>query len=219
MEKFKNLWHSGLRATLNVEAENGQASVTLKAGLGCIPPPRHNPSHRGQAYQRRQDRRQAAHVAAENHQAQTEQVSAEQVNERESDQVAEEAAVLPVREENVIEAEQAEESFPCQVCDFSSNWENGLAIHMSRKHKNMQQLDGNESLSEEPLDEEYYRTRHYWEKGRLGTAYQAYIDANELIEKSDLNKDAKEKEKAKILEARKTAFGIHYKYNPPWSLN
>ena len=83
----------------------------------------------------------------------------------------------------------------------------------------MQQLDGNESLSEEPLDEEYYRTRHYWEKGRLGTAYQAYIDANELIEKSDLNKDAKEKEKAKILEDRKTAFGIHYKYNPPWSLN
>ena len=37
--KFKHLWHAGVKASLNIEAEHGEASVTLKAGLGCIPPP------------------------------------------------------------------------------------------------------------------------------------------------------------------------------------
>ena len=57
--KFKTLWHAGLEASLNIEAENGKAYVTLKAGLGHIPPP---PPHdgyvprfgRGPAYHRRQ---------------------------------------------------------------------------------------------------------------------------------------------------------------------
>ena len=37
--KFKHLWHAGVKASLNIEAEHGEASVTLKAGLGCIPHP------------------------------------------------------------------------------------------------------------------------------------------------------------------------------------
>ena len=38
VQKFKSLWHAGLKATLNVEAENGEASVKLNACLGYIPP-------------------------------------------------------------------------------------------------------------------------------------------------------------------------------------
>ena len=55
-----------MRATLNIEEENGQASVTLKAGLLFIPPPAqaHKPA-RCPAYQRRQDRRQAARLVTE----------------------------------------------------------------------------------------------------------------------------------------------------------
>ena len=57
--KFKNLWHSGVKATLTFQCENGDASVTLKAGLGSLPD--HLPSHHGHiTYYRRQNRRGAA---------------------------------------------------------------------------------------------------------------------------------------------------------------
>ena len=68
--KFKFLCHAGLQATLKVEADNGEASVTLTAGLGPIAPPPpincHGPSryYRGPSYQRRQARRKAAREAA-----------------------------------------------------------------------------------------------------------------------------------------------------------
>ena len=68
VEKFKHLWHAGLKTTLNVEAENGQASVTLKAEIGFIPPPFQVPRTvsllKGPSYQRTQDRRRAARAAA-----------------------------------------------------------------------------------------------------------------------------------------------------------
>ena len=62
--KFKNLWHCGQKATLKVDSENGEAVVTLTAGLGHIPPPfsfnRNNEQtcrpYRGASYQRRQRR-------------------------------------------------------------------------------------------------------------------------------------------------------------------
>ena len=37
--KFKNLWHAGVKATLTFQSDNGEAFVTLKAGLGSLPPP------------------------------------------------------------------------------------------------------------------------------------------------------------------------------------
>ena len=55
--KLKYLCSVGLRATLTVEADNGEASVVLKASLGVIQPPdntRHQGAyfcHRGPAYQ------------------------------------------------------------------------------------------------------------------------------------------------------------------------
>ena len=60
--------------------------------------------------------------------------------------------------------DQAEDGFLCEVCDFKSNWANGLAIHLTRKHANIEQLDGSNSIcenSEKEKDEEYSRTVHY----------------------------------------------------------
>ena len=69
--KFKYLWHSGFKTSLIIEAENGEALVTLKSNLGVIHPPHHGGPQRGQfhryrgpSYQRRQEKRQAARTAA-----------------------------------------------------------------------------------------------------------------------------------------------------------
>ena len=34
------------------------------------------------------------------------------------------------------------DTFYCELCDFVSSWETGLKVHESRKHKNIEQLDG-----------------------------------------------------------------------------
>ena len=122
-------------------------------------------------------------------------------------------------ETNKNEAEQAPADFNCTICDFKSKWKNGLSVHITRKHGRIEQLDGNCTDTEDSdVDEQYFRTRHYWEFGRLGSAYQTYIDACEIIEKSDLEDVEKEKEKVKLLDARKSAFGSNYKFYPPWCL-
>ena len=59
-------------------------------------------------------------------------------------------------------------------------------------------------------------TENYWKTGNLGTIFQTYLDANMILEKSDLAEDIKAIENEKILEARKHAFGKEYKYYPPW---
>lgn len=244
VQKFKNLWHAGLKASLNVDAENGEASVTLKADLGYIPPPFHvlrphgQPPRpqRGPAYQRRQERRQAARAAAGNAASHAEEVidivvsddasHAEEVSDalvgdnvneelRESIPKAEEVRE-PSSQSKKNEAEKAQENFPCLLCDFKSNWENGLNIHMARKHTRIEQIDGN--IEDSFQDEEYEATKHYWETGRLGSVYQVFLDANEVIEKCELSEDEKEKEKAKVSEARKNAFGSQYIHFPPWNL-
>ena len=39
--------------------------------------------------------------------------------------------------------------FNCEICDFKSNKESGLKIHMSRKHPVLEQIDGNTEQPEE----------------------------------------------------------------------
>ena len=228
--KFKYLWHAGFKATLNIEAEHGEAFVTLRAGLGSIPPPFYLPkppsqtpqAYRGPAYQRRQERRRAARTSAENVAKHAENANDPQpsdgLNVTASDQVADEATEIPTIEEiNVSEAEDVSEFFEYILCDFRSNWNNGLKIHITRKHGKIEQLDGNTTENDESADERYAGTKHYWEFGRLGTVYQTFLDANDIIDKSALDKDDKEIEKDKILDARKTAFGKYFLHFPPWS--
>jgi hypothetical protein len=116
-------------------------------------------------------------------------------------------------------AEEARHDFPCLICDFGSNWESGLLIHMTENHTMMEQVDGNATLMEDALveDDIYADTCHYWKTGKLGSASQTFIDANKIIDSSNLSEEVKETEKAKVLEARKCAFGDNYKHVPPWN--
>ena len=87
---------------------------------------------------------------------------------------------------------------------------------MTRKHSNIEQIDGNSSENEDFDDKKYLGTERYWKTGKLGTIFQDFLDANDIIERSDMSKEDKEKEYDKILEARKSAFGTHFKDYPPW---
>ena len=66
-------------------------------------------------------------------------------------------------------------------------------------------------------DDKYVKTLHYWEKGRITTIFQSYLDVLEVLENSDLTEESKELEKAKVLAARKEAFGKDFVLFPPWS--
>ena len=88
---------------------------------------------------------------------------------------------------------------------------------MTRKHSSVEQLDGNVTFDDDDMDEEYKRTQHYWKSGWLGSVYQCFLDANHIIENSNLEEEVKKLEKEKILDARKLAFGDNFSYYPPWS--
>ena len=107
------------------------------------------------------------------------------------------------------------EMFDCDLCDFSSSWENGLKVHMSRKHSKIEQLDG--TVDGDGYDQDYDGSKHYWAKGWLGGAYQSFIDANETVEKCDMLEEEKKNLKETILRSRKEALGASYSYYPPWS--
>ena len=41
-----------------------------------------------------------------------------------------------------LESEQEKTGFNCDLCDFKSSWKNGLIVHIGRKHRKIEQLDG-----------------------------------------------------------------------------
>ena len=49
-----------------------------------------------------------------------------------------------------------------ELSDFSSNWDNGLRIHNTRMHMNIEQLDG-------------------CEDGYLGTVFQTFLDTLDIL--------------------------------------
>ena len=221
--KFKNLLYAGRDATLNLKSENGRALVTLSLDLGHVLDQDQYTmrSRNGPSRQRRRDRRAAARSEKEQAVAQTNE-NAENANnnvEETNDQgaanntIAEEATnVLSANESSSQEIEEEEHS--CSICDFTSKWKNGLAVHMSRKHSRIEQLDGISDGTGQ--DEKYDRTSHYWAYGRIGISYQNYLEAIEIIETSDLEIHDKEVEKLKVMKARKEAFGKNFKNFPPW---
>ena len=95
------------------------------------------------------------------------------------------------------------ENFERELCDFSSNWNNGLKVDMSKEHNKIEQLDGFYDKVDDQDENEYEGSKHYWKTGWLGAAYQNYLDAMEVLNKSDLAISDKEEEKIKVLEARK----------------
>ena len=162
--KFHQLRKSGVTAHLDVDTHAGEAWVGLRVMLG---PPQHQPAqrHRSPSYFRRQERRRAARQSSE----ESDKVVAEQVATVSTEENA--VKVTESSEGNAVEAtsdEKVAKELECEICDFKSNRATGLRIHMSRKHANIEQLDGNTSLlnsgygwSDEVDDE----IEHFLEKG------------------------------------------------------
>ena len=48
------------------------------------------------------------------------------------------------------------EVFKCDACEFETSRKTGLTIHMSKKHDVIEQLDGNNSSSEDGSSESYW---------------------------------------------------------------
>ena len=241
--KFQQLWQAGETAHLNLETHAGQAWVGLRVQVRDFPGPAQQdhywhhyfakPSQRSPAYHRRQEKRRAARTTAtvEKHQkieSSTEQVndeipldSSEIIAEKATDQNVEKVAVKASPNSEIIDKkdettsdEVTQPEFTCDLCDFKSNWENGLKIHLARKHTRIEQLDGFIDM-EGDNDEKYERTRHYWKEGRLGSGYQTYLDAIDILTNSEFSEESKTSEKGKVFEARKISFGTNL-YFPPW---
>ena len=142
--KFHQLREAGKTAHLDLDTFAGKAWVGIRVMLDDVSV--HHQQQQGRrrspAYFRRQERRKAAARAAEGGEsrdvggAPTEK-STEEV---ESD--------ITSHKSN---ADEAILSFDCELCDFKSNREAGVTIHMTRKHASIEQLDGN--TEEEVLDE------------------------------------------------------------------
>ena len=50
---------------------------------------------------------------------------------------------------------------------FYSNFENGLKVHLARKHSKVEQLDGHHDEVDED-DDFYAGSKHFWKNGWLG---------------------------------------------------
>ena len=143
--KFHQLWEAGVTAHLDLDTHAGEAWVGLRAQLGRVPGPlqstNHGPprrSHRNPAYYRRQERRKAAKTAdaavAASVEVTDSEPSAGKVNGDDflNMILAETAEIGNSSDKNEISAVEAE-TYPCEICDFESNWTNGSKIHMSRR--------------------------------------------------------------------------------------
>ena len=143
--------------------------------------------HRSPAYYRRQERRKAAKTADAAVAASVEvtdlEPSAGKVNGDDflNMILAETAEIGNSSDKNEISAVEAE-TFPCEICDFESNWTNGLKIHMSRRHSRIEQIGGN-------FDSE--GDENYWKDGNISQLYQSFLDVNKIIEESEKKRKLK----------------------------
>ena len=80
----------------------------------------------------------------------------------------------------------------------------------------MEQFDDLKNAENSEIDQKYENTKHYWKTGWLGTNYRTFVDANDIIESSEILEEQKKIELTKVLEARKKAFGRSYTNFPPW---
>ena len=95
--------------------------------------------------------------------------------------LAETAEIGNSSDKNEISAVEAE-TYPCEICDFESNWTNGLKIHMSRRHSRIEQIGGN-------FDSE--GDENYWKDGNISQLYQSFLDVNKIIEESEKKRKLK----------------------------
>lgn len=162
--KFHQLRRAGLTAHLDLDTHAGKSWIGLRVILGSdqnqdIP----KVKRRSPSYFRRQERRKAERATndpkladgdtaeeATNNTKDDDKAEKVLTEVQENDKYEEDLTRSSASNQNVRVAEEA--SFDCELCDFVSNRRNGVAIHMSRKHPNIEQLDGNVTLSEPKLN-------------------------------------------------------------------
>ena len=75
-----------------------------------------------------------------------------------------------------------------------------MGIHIAKKHKVIEQIDGHNS------DDEDLYAESYWEREFMRTSYHSYLDALQNIKTSNLSSKEKNEEYQRVKEARKEAF-------------
>ena len=113
---------------------------------------------RSPSYWRRQERRKAARAAEQPilGSGVTADEASDESNLNEDNSTTEEVA-----EPDIVTSSEMQDPTLCQICEFKSKSEKGLKIHMMRKHANIEQLDGNVTLSEPKLNNMYRKYGEY----------------------------------------------------------
>ena len=88
-----------------------------------------------------------------------------------------------ILEESLVEKTLYDAS---NLCDFTSKWANGLAVHVATIHE----ISINTRNNEEELRIQKL-TQKYWETGVLESSLQVYINALVDVEKADLDEAVK----------------------------
>ena len=109
------------------------------------------------------------------------------------------------------------EIFSFDLCEVEISEKASLSIHVSKKHKELDQLDGNNSDVEDTYSEEY------WEKDNMGQTYKRYLDVIKSIYGSNLSNKEKEKKKRKspdrkkkMLTPKRVGTKKQIEIMPPW---
>ena len=212
--KFHQLRRAGMTAHLDMDTHAGQAWVGLRVMLGPVkvqqqhqrcPPAAKN---RSPSYYRRQERRKAARemekakVNAEEAIAKAKDVSEDAI------QAAVEATekVTNDEQETAEDSEAQATSYKCELCDFQSNRESGLRIHMGRKHKTIVQLDGlNDDLddSDEEIEHDielYLKTGNF--HGIKGPLQAVWMDVVSIVSEN-ICEEEKGNEILNLLDAKR----------------
>ena len=216
LKMFHQLRKAGRTAHLDVDTHAGQAWVGLRVMLGSDKNQQQYQSsssrHRSPSYYRRQERRKAAKQSVDDEAEKASASSSEKKNEAEE--------VLTSSSER--EAVQA--TFDCELCDFVSNRKNGVAVHMSRKHANIEQLDGNVTLSEPKLNNMYRKYGKYIDevdeevenflKNEINVGEVNLETWEEIIQEIEMCKQLTSSEKkeeiARVIEARQKCLVAWY---------
>ena len=90
--------------------------------------------------------------------------------------------------------------FSCDLCDFLTSRQTSLSIHLAKKHKEIEQVDGSNSEYEDNYAESY------WERDYMGRNYKTYIDSLENIKTSNLSIEEKHTESERARRARMEAY-------------
>ena len=83
----------------------------------------------------------------------------------------------------------------CSLCDFSSKWANGLAMHISTIHTKTSQSKKYTSKYDQEMQQ---LTQNYWKTGNLENNMQVYVNALLDVENADVSDSVKHIEECKL---------------------